>query len=169
MPKSKIKSGLVDVWGRLHTIFEGNARELPEICFVNMTGDQLAACLIYMMNYSREVNSKFRLAGTNIGVEVASPESAIRAIVSGEVSAAIMMDFPGIPAIVVHIDDPEMLSLSYIRGQWTPTSAIAFFDLLNQLVTIAPNAELEPDTFHFSPEEQATFLEVWQEFHNAAS
>lgn len=165
MPKLKIKASPVDVWGRLHTIFEGSSKELPEIYFVNMTGDQLAACLMYLLDCSREVNSRFRLAGTDVAVNVASPEAAMRAIVSGEVSAAIMLDFPGLPALIIHIEDPKMMSLCYIRGQWTPTSAIALFDLMNQLVTIAPNAEVVPDAYHFTPDEQTNFLEVWKEFH----
>lgn len=168
MPQFNKNSNPVDVWGRLHTIFEGSSDELPEIYFDNLTGDQLAACLIYMMNYCREVNSRFKLAGTNVAVDAASPEAAIRAIVKGEISAVFMMDFPGLPAIVVYVREPDMMSLSYIRGQWTAQSAIALFDLMHQLVTIAPNAQVAPDYYDFTSEEQSTFMEVWQEFHNAS-
>ncbi|MDQ7036022.1 MAG: hypothetical protein Q9P01_14655 [Anaerolineae bacterium] len=168
MLKLRTISKPIDVWGSLQTIFEGSSKELSEIYFVNMTSDQLVACLMYLLSYSREVNSRFRLSGTDVAVNVASPESAIRAIVSGEVSAAIMVDFPGLPALVIHIEDPQMMSLCYIREQWNPCSAIALFDLMNQLVTIAPNAEIVPDAYQFTPDEQTTFMEVWQEFHSAA-
>jgi hypothetical protein len=167
MTKPKKLAYPVDVWGRLHSIFEGSSEELPEIYFDNMTGDQLAACLIYLMNYCREVNSRFKLTGTNVTVDAASPEAAIRAIVRGEISAAIMMDFPGIPAIIVYVREADSMALSYVRGQWTAQSAIALFDLMHQLVTIAPNAEVVPDYYDFTPEEQSTFMEVWREFHNA--
>ena len=159
----------VDVWGRLHTLFEGSSDELSEIHFVNMTDDQLAACLIYLMRYSREVISHFRFSGTKTVVDVASPETAIRAIVKGTISAAFWIEFPCLPSIALHIESPDMMSVSYMRGEWTAQTVLAFFDLMHQFKTIAPSIEVVPGTGNFTFEEQAAFMEVWQEFHDAAS
>jgi hypothetical protein len=159
---------LSDVWKQLHTIFEGKPKNHPEIYLINMTDDEMAACLIYLMRYSRGVQSRFVMAGTRVIVDVSSPERAIRAIIGGAVSAAMWIELPGMPPIGIYIDEPDMLTISYIPGQWNAQTVVAFFDLLQQLVTIAPSAEVVPDSYKFTFDEQTAFMEIWREFQRAA-
>lgn len=159
---------LVDMWSQTRPLFEGRPDSRPEIDITNLSVDDLAVCVLYLLNQSRECNAVFTLHGTRRQVWITSPIAAVRALVNGKVTGAVMLDLPALPPISMYVDGPDTVSLSYSRGDWTAMSVLALFDLLQRLITLAPTARLRLGLASYSRTERQIFETVWREYINAA-
>lgn len=160
---------LVDMWSKTRPLFEGRPDSRPEIDITHLSIDDLAVCVLYLLNQSKECNAVFTLQGTKRQVWITSPIAAVRALVNGKVRGAVMLDLPALPAISLYVDAPGTLSLSYARGEWTAMSVLALFDLLQQLIMLAPSAKITLGLTSFTRRERQIFEHVWQEYNNAAT
>jgi len=158
---------VVDIWAEAAGLFTGKKDEYPSIDFVNLTSDEMHAVIVFLLQQAREGSFNFRLArDKQVGVIVSSPEVVSRAFLSGEIIGAMGLDFRTMPAIVFYLQATDMLTVSYARGEWNALQAIMFFDLLYQIKTLTPTAEILPDDFYFTYDERLLFVDVWQAYLN---
>jgi hypothetical protein len=160
---------VLDLWAHLQSLFLGDSDDTPEILMVNLTDEQTAECIRLLVTRARECNTQFNLAGTPYSIIVSSLDIAIELLQVRKVSAAFWLSIPVLPQLAVIVERPGTIIFSYERGNWSPMSLIALFDLLDELIALAPNARLRLDDMYFSSDEKHLFAKIWQAYHNVAS
>lgn len=160
---------MLDLWAQLQGLFLGDPDETPEIIITNLTDEETSACIRRLFKRARECNTQFFLAGTQYSVIVSSLEVALELLVLRKITAAFWLSLPVLPQLGIFVEKPGTIILSYERGKWTAMSLLALFDLLDELIDIAPNAKLRLDDIYYSSDERNLFAQVWQAYQNVAS
>ena len=157
---------MTDIWDELKPLFSGAPNVYPEVDIIDLTPQQHATCLNYLFNRARECSFQFRLRRDNkLAVIAPSPNVVIDAIQKEEVVGAMMFTFPPMPTIVVYAHYKDTLTISYGRDEWDAMTVLMFFDLLSQLVSLAPGARIVPDNVNFTYKQRRVFMKMWQAFH----
>jgi hypothetical protein len=160
---------IVDVWGHLHALFEGDNTEQTEIEFANIVLDDLVACMLYMMRQSRDCNSQFVISGTKTVVYLPSPMAVVHNVLDGKITASMWFDFSVLPPVGLYVDAADTVSLAYIRGMWNAMNLLALFDLLNRIQLIAPSVQIRLSPYTSTRNEQNLFMEIWRDYKNVTS
>lgn len=154
--------GVVDLWGELGNLFEGSTEDTPEIAFVNLEPEAVAAYVEYLLVEAQESTTMFVGAQTQERLTVQSVTRLHKRLRAGEVAGVVWLNLPLMPMLGLYIDGPREITISYARGEWSAISLIALFDLIQRLMMIAPSAEMLLDDRFYSEDDVQNFQRVWQ-------
>lgn len=160
---------VLDLWANVQGLFVGDEDDTPEIMLVNLTDEQTVDCIRLLVDRARECSTQFNLAGTPYSVIVSSLDVALDLLLLRKVSGAFWLSLPVLPQLAIIVERPGTIIVSYERGKWSAMSVIAFFDLLHELLSHAPNARLRLDDAFFSTDQKNLFAKVWQAYQHVAS
>lgn len=155
---------LVDLWQQARSLFEGTTDEHPEVDIVNLNPREMQRSLLYLLEHSRECTANFVDTATQAPLDMPSPQAAVHGILTGQIKAGFWLDIPLLPPMGVFVDHPRILSVSYARQGWSALSVLVFFDLLHRIITMAPAAEIVPDAYCYTLDEQERFTNAWQRY-----
>src|SRR5688572_21399779 len=132
-----LTKSVMDVWDRLGWMFEEDTGDDPEILILGLTGEQMQACLLYLLREGRQMNPVFRL--TNTGETVAfsalTPEALIAVLTEPpfEVAAMFTTALPSLPTMAYLVDESGCFTIGYAPGgEWNAMTLLALFDLLHR-------------------------------------
>lgn len=153
-----------DFWDEIRTVFEGQSDQIQEIDLIKLKAGSMAQCLEYLLSNAKDCNSRFTMRGTEIQVQLASPQSLVSNVVQEEVSVAMWLSFPALPMLSIYIDFADEISFGFVRGAWNVMAVLAFFDLLHKLKLMSPGAEFRPSIYTFTQSERDKLLKFWQDY-----
>ena len=165
---------ILDLWERTGALFAQATDDDLEILIVGLTAEQLQACLSYLFVEGRQMTPVYRLVSTGetITFSTLTPEALITVLTEPpfEISAMFTVNLPALPAIAYYVDDEGCFSVACAPGrEWNAMTLLALFDLLHRIHGIAPQAEIAPDPYIFSDEEQHTFTEALKDYLDASN
>lgn|GEM_PF-2415576 len=161
-----LSHSLIDVWQRAAAYFIGQSEEAPEVIIQNLPPEAMRALLTHLMNRAREVTTQFTLRDTNIQVISPSPHMAAMALSRGHINGGMWLTLPPLPVLGFFVDQPESLSISFVRGSWDAMSLTALFVLLRDIYFFAPHAIIRLDEFSYTIDERRAFDHVWQAYRH---
>lgn len=155
---------VVDLWGELGQFFDGSPEDNPEIAFINLTPEVVAAYVEYLLLQAEESTTMFVDPKTQERLDFRSMTHLHEGLRTGQATGVIWLNLPLLPMIGLYIDGPTELAIAYARGEWSAISLIAFFDLIQRLLIIAPSAEILLDDRFYSDEDVECFRRIWQAY-----
>jgi len=145
---------MLDLWERLHSIFDTPHEGHPEIEISKLTPNSLVTIINYLLANSKNVDTSFTMRQPLQQVVITSPTVITKFVASGAVIGefwcSITLEQYALPDMAVFIDGPDFLSLEYRMGpSWNPIALTALFELLRMVKLIEPKAKigLSPDFF----------------------
>ena len=148
---------MLDLWERLHSIFDTPHEGHPEIEIAKLTPTALVSIINYLLTNSKNVETSFTMRQPFQQVVITSPTVITKFVASGAVIGefwcSITLDEYALPDMAVFIDGPDYLALEYRMGPgWDPIALIGLFEFLRMVKLIEPNARigLSPEFFAHS-------------------
>lgn len=158
-----------DVWDELHPLFEGEAKHINEIDLINLRAGSMSTCIMALFHRAKECSCRLKMQGTGIEVMLPSPQAVIHHVLQGQITVAMWLTLPVLPMLSVYIDNRNTISFGYVRGMWNAMAVIAFFDLMYELIQLAPHSQLSPSKYTFTQSEREKLLDAWQDYNHANS
>ena len=160
---------LLDVWDRVHPLFERHSSKYPEIAIVGLRGTQRTACLRYFLREGTQVNPTFRLreSGQYVSFESISVTTLAQALNqhADDLIAAFTLTLPALPTLALFFDSADAFTIGYEPGkEWNALVVIAFFELLRQVHLIAPSADIQAMPRIFTERERQMLNRTLQEY-----
>ena len=160
---------VTDVWGELHTLFEGEAKNVQEIDLVNLRQGSMAECLTLLFNRARECSVQTLHRKSQQEIHLPSPHSIVNHVLQEQVSLSMWLTLPALPTLSVFIDYRDQISFGYIRGAWHAMEVLSFFDLLYEVRHMSPYSKVIPSEHCFNKKDQQKFNNVWQDYLHEVS
>lgn len=154
----------LDLWVELSALFSGSPDDEPELALSNLERRGVAACVNHLLTQAQEVTTMLVWAGSRQRLKLTSANRLATLLHQGRVRGGLWLQLPLLPPLELYIDRPTELRLAYTRGIWTPLSLIALFDLIEQLLYLAPQANLLFDERVYTRDELEHFRQVWQSY-----
>jgi hypothetical protein len=162
---------VMDLWERLHTLFDTEDDQQPEIIVGNLSTESMQAIVAYLLCNSREVQTALYSFFSDTRVMVRSTKEVIEKFSSGELSGGFLIEpvFDGykLPLIGIFSDEPGHLSIDYEKGKhWTPVALISLFELFRTMHNIENTVTIRLSRRHFERKWQFRFAATLKEYLN---
>jgi|GEM_PF-4531016 len=162
MATSKALSNMIDLWERLHPIFDTDVGDYPEIWIENIPAPQLTTFIAFLLHNCRELSASFTDVRSGRNEVVKRPGHALTMVTHPNISVALWGELKvggyTLPATGYFFENADTMVIGYMRGpQWNPVAMIALFELFRLLRVMHPKCTIKLSPRHFAPAWQAMF------------
>lgn len=157
---------VLDLWEQVGPLFEGSPEVLAEITIMNLDSSGMSQFIVDFLQATRGCDTSFKLANTDYRVLVPSPARLQGLVESGGLSGVIWASPPAMPTLALYIDRNDYIGISYARGEWSALSLLALYNLVEDILSYSPNADIFWDDLHYSDEEIQRLEAVWNQFRS---
>lgn len=161
---------LIDLWTRLHRLFDHTEGTQVEIVIVNVSQDAMRQLLGYLVANASQLSTGFHDLYER-EIQPGSVEFAIDRIVTGHLLGILAMhltvDGYSLPYMGFVIHDTDFLSLAYEMGVlWSPMGLIALFEFFRIVKWFDPEALIALNPYQFTMQARSLFELTLREYLN---
>jgi len=161
---------MIDLWEKLHPIFEQDGGGQPEIVMVNLKPATMRLLLTDVFGDSRGLVTNFTTIHET-PIIFKSTEAAINGLISGDfigvLSFSLLFEGLKLPSIAFVVEDIDFITLIYEMGQdWTPVAVTALFELFKKIRRIDKEAVIGLSPYQFDKQSRVIFDSILRDYIN---
>ena len=162
---------MIDLWARLHDIFEAETEGHPEIEIGKLTPQSTMALVDYMLVNSKNLETAFTMREPFQQVYIPSPQVVGKFLASGavlgELWLAITVEQCPLPEMAIFVDGPDYISMEYRMGMgWNGVTLTGLFEFFRFVKRLEPNARIGLSAEFFSRQWRYDFDLTLQDYLN---
>jgi hypothetical protein len=145
---------MIDLWGRLHGIFDTEQEGHPEIELSGLMPRTTVTLIDYFLLHSKNFESAFTMREPFQQVYIYSPAVVSKFLSSGAVVGelwfSLVVEQLTLPEMAFFIDGPDYIGMEYRMGVgWDPVTLTGLFEFFRMVKSIQPSAtiSLNPEFF----------------------
>jgi hypothetical protein len=162
---------MIDLWRRLHDIFDADDVERPEIWVNQLSDAGMRNLLDYVLSNARELTTDLYTFASESQVYPCSQVEVVDDLVQGELMGMLGLElkFQGIvlPPLGFVTEEPGYMAIVYQMGiHWTPVTLMALFEFFMMILTMDNNATIGINSRYFGKSRQTIFANTLRDYVN---
>jgi hypothetical protein len=162
---------MIDLWNRLHMIFDIQGEVYPEIEILNLSEESTRWVIQYIVDHMRTISSQFRTFMSESPILVTSPQQIVDGVSKGRLIGAVggelrISQFPLCEMLYI-FEEPGFMVLSYGTGlHWNALNLIGLFEFFRLINLVDKKAKIRLSPHFFTTEWMKLFDYVLSTYLN---
>jgi len=162
---------MLDLWERLHSIFDTPHEGRPEIEISRLSPATLVTLINYLLANSKNIETSLTMRQPFQQVAISSPSVITKFVASGAVIGefwcALTIDEYALPDMAFFIDGPDYIALEYRMGPaWDPIALTGLFEFFRMIKLLEPSASITLNPEFFARSWCDNFKRILQDYLN---